>query len=323
VKYIVGAYATAPSTVAWDENLETQYFKALADINYIKGIEHPFTGKLHNVNDNWFLQNISPDWEFVFTSIPGVMNQLANNPHFGIASDEESGRTQAIAFYQKARDAIQQLNRHLGRQAVTHIKIHTAPRKTIGTSSSIRSLNHSLLTMQAWDWHGAKLVIEHCDAYIQNQPSEKGFLTIEEELQALTTINECIVDDVNKIGISINWGRSAIEARSAAGPIKHVKLAYESNLLTGIIFSGTSDQDTPYGKWKDSPMPPSQSFDIPNYAEGSLLTFENIKTTLQQCKPNQLDFIGGKISIMPNHASVNERISYIVGLLTQVNNAII
>jgi hypothetical protein len=319
MKYIIGAYATAPSTQKWDEELETQYYQQLKALENIAGIEHPFTGKLHPVNDNWFLTNIDPNWQFVFTSIPGVMIRLAKNPHFGIASDNEAGRQQALDFYQQAREAIQQLNCSVNRQAVTFIKIHTAPQLTAMTSASQVALEKSLATMQSWDWYGAKLIIEHCDAYIENQSSEKGFLTLDSEISAILNVNNTNNSDIS---ISINWGRSAIEARSVEGPIEHIKQAYKSGLLSGIIFSGASGNDTPYGQWQDSHMPPAQAFNIAHYAEKSLLTVEQIEKSLQQCDCEQLAFIGGKISLSPNRATVEERVSYIQGLLTLLDKVI-
>lgn len=319
MKYFVGAYATAPSTAGWDENLETLYFQQLKEINYIKGIEHPFVGKLHPHDDDWFLANIDSNWQFIFTSIPGVMGNLAKNPHFGIASNDETGRQAALEFYQQAQRAILKLNNHLNREAVSYIKIHTAPNISSHASSSKQALQASLETMQSWDWNSAQLVIEHCDAFVPGQVAEKGFMSLDDEIAAVMAVNTALNSD---IGISINWGRSAIEARSAAGPIEHIKKTYQHKLLKGIIFSGASGEDTPYGQWKDSHMPPAQAFNIPHYADNSLLTIEQIEKSLQQCDIDELEFIGGKISLSPNKATVDERISYIQSLFTLLNKAI-
>jgi len=319
MKYIVGAYATAPSTVTWDKNLESQYYQQLKASHNIQGIEHPFVGKLHPFDDDWFLENIDNNWQFIFTSIPGVMGNLAKNPHFGIASTNENGRQAALEFYQQARQAILKLNQHLGIQAVSYIKIHTAPKISAKVSSSTQSLKASLKTMLSWDWYGAKLIIEHCDAFIPEQSAEKGFLNLADEIATVLSVNNELNCD---IGISINWGRSAIETRSAKGPIEHIKMAYQSKLLKGIIFSGASDEETPYGQWRDSHMPPASAFNIPHFATGSLLTIEQIEKSLQQCDCDKLDFIGAKISLNPNKATVLERISYIKSLLTLIEKAV-
>lgn len=123
------------------------------------------------------------------------------------------------------------------------------------------------------------------------------------------------------IGLSINWGRSAIEARSCSGPIEHIKKAAKENLLRGIIFSGAPAQESPYGVWKDSHMPPAQSFNIPSYAQKSLLTVEENKKCFDNCNAQQLAFIGGKISVRPNDISVEQRVSYNKSLLTLLDKS--
>lgn len=308
MEYMIGAYATAPSTQLWDKELETIYYQELKSQYKIIGLEHPFVGRLHPFDDEWFLKNIDCNWQFIFTSIPGVMGQLARDPHFGIASTNEAGRQSALAFYQKAQQAIVKLNSYLKKEAVSHVKIHTAPKITTHTQSSIQALITSLETMQSWNWYGAKLVIEHCDAYIPGQEAEKGFMRLEDEIKAVKQVNSKLNSD---IGISINWGRSAIEARNTNGPLQHIKQAYLNGVLKGIIFSGTSDVDGPYGQWKDTHMPPAQALFLPCYAENSLLTMEQMKKSIQQCDYQQLDYIGAKISLSPNEASVAQRIAYI------------
>lgn len=317
MKYIIGAYATAPSSVIWDKNQEENYYQQLKSNAKIKGLEHPFVGQLHSHDDDWFLENIDPDWQFVFTSIPGVMGNLNKNPYFGIASTNEEGRLAAITFYQQAQQAIAKLNNHLNKQAVSSIMIHTAPTITADTHSSVEALITSLKTLQSWDWQGAKLVIEHCDAYIEGQESQKGFMTLEDEVKAIEQVN---AEHNCDIGICINWGRSAIETHSVEGPLQHIRQANQNGLLKGVIFSGASGVDSPYGQWKDSHMPHEQAFDVPSYAEGSLLTVTEIERTLKQCSVKHLDFIGGKIAIRPNEATVDERISYLNSLMTLLDS---
>ncbi|MBB1475780.1 DUF4862 family protein [Shewanella sp. SG41-3] len=319
MEYIIGAYAAAPSTQQWDQELEASYYQGLKLQSNIIGLEHPFVGKLHPYDDEWFLKNIDENWQFIFTSIPGVMRQIAKNPHFGIASTNETGRQAALAFYQQAQQAIFKLNNHLKREAVSFLKIHTAPKITENTQSSIQALQTSLEAMQSWNWYGAKLVIEHCDAHIAGQEAEKGFMLLQDEMTAITHVNSKLNSD---IGVSINWGRSAIETRNTDGPLQHTKQAYLSGLLKGIIFSGTSDIDGPYGQWKDTHMPPAQAVYIPSFAENSLLTMEQIEKTMQQCDYKQLKFIGGKISLSPNEANVDQRISYLKSITTLLDHVL-
>lgn len=313
MKYIIGAYAIAPSSVAWDKEQETKFYQQLKALTNIQGLEHPFVGQLHTHDDNWFLENIDPNWQFVFTSIPGVMGNLSKNPRFGIASTDDKGRSAAINFYQQALQAITKLNKHLNKQAVSHIKIHTAPTITADSQSSVEALKSSLAILQSWDWQGTKLIIEHCDAYIKGKTPQKGFMLLADEIKAIKEVNG---EHGCDIGLSINWGRSAIETCSTEGPLQHTKQAYLSGLLKGVIFSGASDLESPYGQWKDSHMPHEQALNVPSYAKGSLLTANEMKRTLEQCSVKQLDFIGGKIAIRPNDVDLDERISYITSLIT-------
>lgn len=317
MKYIVGAYATAPSTVEWSPEIESQYYRSLSDMSNVKGIEHPFINGLHNIDDEWFLQNIDPAWEFIFTTIPGVMKKLNNNNVFGIASTNKQGRLEAIEFYSKVRKAVSVLNQHLNRKAVSFVKIHTSPVAREG-HSSIEPLKRSLKILSSWDWEGAKLVIEHCDAYIEGQAYEKGFMTLDDEISAILEVNAEINE---KIGISINWGRSAIEARSTSGPIEHIKKASNKGLLRGIIFSGASKVEEPFGTWKDSHVPPSNSCNSKYYEDTSLLNLTEIQRSLASTKGSNLKFIGGKISIKSESLNVEERVAYNKNLLDLISLA--
>jgi len=71
------------------------------------------------------------------------------------------------------------------------------------------------------------------------------------------------------VGIVVNWGRSVLEARSAEGALQHIALARQHGLLAGLMFSGASGQDTPYGAWRDSHMPPAPAAAGGIGAEGS------------------------------------------------------
>lgn len=309
--YFVGAYATAPVTETWDPAIQTEYLNGLKAMQGVRGLEHPFTGTLHPEDDDWFLSSIDPAWDFVFTGIPGVMQRLGGDASFGIASEVESGRLAALEFYQQARQAIHKLNRHLGRQAVKGMFIHSAPRASAG-STSAEALFASLETLASWDWDGAALMLEHCDAYVAGQNADKGFLPIEAEIDALTSVNRTAA---NPVGLCINWGRSALESRGVDGPVAHLEAARAAGLLRGLMFSGVSGQETPYGAWRDTHMPPAQAFDIPAFEPTSLLTETEFKRCLKAADPSQLDVLGIKIGVRPENLGVAERLAYIAGAL--------
>ena len=92
-RYIVGAYATSPNLVTWDEKSELTYFNELKKLPSIRGLELPFWGEsLHPFDDQWLLSNLDQNWENVITCVPGTMKSLENNPRFGLASIDDNSR---------------------------------------------------------------------------------------------------------------------------------------------------------------------------------------------------------------------------------------
>ncbi len=315
MKYYVGAYASSPCNNGWDAALESELYAALKKDSRIQGLEHPFTGQLHSNDDAWFLNNIDPRWKFVFTCVPGIMAALKKNPAFGIASNDEEGRLQAVAFMQKARDAIAKLNQHSGKPVVTAIQIQTAPNQA-NTAASTDALIKSLTEMQSWDWQGTRIVIEHCDTLIEGQVPAKGFLTLEQEITALNTINASLKTNM---GLTVNWGRSVIETRSAEGAMIHIQQARDAGLLCGLMFSGASGIETEYGAWRDSHMPHAKEGENTPGAEGSLMTTAEIQKCLQAANYNELPIVGIKLGIRPASASLDERLGYIDAALSIMN----
>ncbi|HBN90688.1 DUF4862 family protein, partial [Rheinheimera aquimaris] len=248
MKYYIGAYAASPNQTGWDPQLETAYYDELKQLPNIKGLEHPFLGKLHGHDDSWFLANIAPQWDYVFTCIPGIMNALGRNPQFGLASCDSAGRQEALDFMQQACNAVAKLNSHVGRQAVKAVMLQTAPARDQAAASA-DALYQSLSTMQQWDWQGAQLLIEHCDAYVPAHAPSKGFLSLSDEIAVLTRLNT-VSDQAHKMGIVINWGRSVFETRRPDGALEHIMAVQAAGLLSGLMFSGVSDQDTEYGAWR-------------------------------------------------------------------------
>jgi len=306
VRYYVGAYASSPNTSGWDPALEKSYYAQLKTLNNVRGLEHPFLGPLHAHDDEWFLANIDPSWDFVFTCVPGIMNALANNPHFGIASDDAKGREEALAFMQKACLAIAKLNQHLGRKAVQAIQVQTAPNRS-RASSSAKSLQASLETMLSWDWQGTQIVIEHCDALVPEHPPAKGFLSLEDEIKVLSAINS---QQSQPLGIVINWGRSVLETRSTQGAIEHIKQVSAQGLLSGIMFSGVSDRENPFGLWRDSHMPPAKANKDSVGAEHSLMTEQDMHNCLAVADAHALAIVGIKLGIRPVDCPLDKRLAY-------------
>ena len=310
MKYTLGAYAASPNHSGWDAALETAFYNELKALPNVKGLEHPFLGRLHQHDDDWFLANVAPDWDYVFTCIPGIMNALGQNPLFGIASDDEAGRLAALDFMQQACAAIGKLNAHLGRQAVTAIQIQTAPARHKAQSSKA-ALQASLETMLQWDWQGAKIVIEHCDALVDSHAASKGFLTLDAELEVITQLNTQL-SSKQQLGMVINWGRSVFETRRVEGALEHIQAAQAAGVLSGVMFSGVSDQDSEYGAWRDSHQPPKQSALVQHGEPGSWMTEQAMHNCLAACDdPQALPVLGAKIGIRPHSAGIAQRIGIV------------
>ena len=314
MKYFVGAYAASPNQTQWDAVVETAFYQALQRLPNVKGLEHPFLGSLHPHDDAWFLANIDPNWHYVFTCIPGIMTALGQNPQFGLASTDETGRQAALRFMQRACEAIAKLNHHLGRQVVDAIQIQTAPARN-KADSSVQALEQSLRTMLQWDWQGSRIVIEHCDALMPEHEPSKGFLTLQDELALLTRLNETLPSQ-QQLGMVINWGRSVFETRQVDGARQHILPAQDAGLLSGVMFSGVSDKDSEYGAWRDSHQPPQSSEQVKHGEPGSWMSEQAIHQCLAAIDNlKQLPVLGAKIGIRPHQAPVELRVAYIRDML--------
>jgi len=303
--YIVGAYATAPSLANDDKSLEDKYYQNLIDsIPEIGGFEIPFWGDdIHRYGADYLLQYINPNWNNVMTCIPASVMGIKDSPHFGIASNNEAGRLEAVTMHKRANKMVHKINERAGRNSILAVQVATAPSIPVdGVSSSADSLKKSLEELLSWDWCDSRIVIEHCDYCIDGSRFEKGFMSLEDEIEAIISFREKY-----KVGLMLNWARSAIEGKSPARVIEHIKLASKNNLLSGFIFSGTAKGDAFYGSWKDTHMPFAKCYDESYFEKNSLLTKKNIKESLSLIDMNKLDYLGIKLLSMPMDSSPIER----------------
>jgi len=321
MKYIVGAYATAPSLGNNDRALETDFYNQLIQsIPEIRGLEVPFWGdEIHWFGSDFLLNIIKPEWDNVLSCIPGTMGALEKKPHFGLASDDKQGRIEAVAMQKRANLMLHRMNERYGRKSIIAVQMVTGPSVPVdGVSSSKASFLRSMEEILSWDWGGAKLVIEHADASIPNQPFDKGFFTLNDEIELLENLS----NDYN-LGVTINWARSAIEGRSSEKPIEHLKLVSQHEMLSGLMFSGVSNNDERYGQWKDTHMPFAQSFDVKHYEENSLLTQDNVSNTLKEVDLDKLDYLGIKLLTIPvDTSSIEKRVGVNRDAITILNNII-
>lgn len=252
MKIHVGAYAAAAGL---DQDAEAELYRGLAGLG-VAGLEQPFFGSLHPRDDAWLMSQIRPEWSLVLTPLPGVMQRVQADERFGLASADEDGRRRALDFAESARRSVETLHRVLGRRAVRAVFLHSAPRLGgTGAASSVERFADSLSALRALDWQGAKLLVEHCDAAVPEHAPDKGFLRVEDEVLAVK-----LSSGATPAGVAVNWGRSAVETRSAEGPLEHLSRALQADLLGALFFSGATPSPGDYGPWRDSHAPFSTSF---------------------------------------------------------------
>ncbi|MFI5347656.1 MAG: DUF4862 family protein [Elusimicrobiota bacterium] len=298
MKIYLSSYAAASPAAPWDRNAEAALFEGFGGMN-LAGLELPFYGSFHAHDDGWLIDQLRPDWRFVLTLLPGTMNRLKDDRHFGLAGANADGRRRALDFAEDARRAVAALNARLGRKAVAAVEIHSAPRLAgSGARASLEAFAQSLTDLRGRDWDGAELLVEHCDAAVPAHAPDKGFLRIEDECAALN-----LSSGPTPARMTINWGRSAIETRSAEGPLEHIRRAREAGLLAGLFFSGATPAHPDYGAWKDSHAPFS------NICPASLLTSAAAKMTLNEAA--EIAYLGIKIQPLPAPLGTEQRLEMI------------
>lgn len=313
MSYFVGEYAMAPAVL--DD--EARVLAGLATMPDVRGLELPFTGSLHRSDEAWLFSRLRRDWDFVVTLIPGTMGRLQADRHFGLASADEAGRAAALAMVRDAREAIARLNAAMGRRSVVAVELHSAPSRGPAAGTGSRdAFARSLAEVASWDWFGARLAIEHCDAHRPGHPQHKGFLSFDDELAAIAGVN---ASGRAEIGLCVNWGRSVLETHDPATAVAHVEAACRAGLLAGIMFSGTSSADTPYGVWQDTHMPHAPADGLAHAAAGSLMTETEISRCLAAARGSRRHFLGAKIAIRPPEATVETRLGMIADILKLIS----
>jgi len=307
VPFFVSSYALASNAEPWDPAGEAALFAGLARLD-LAGLEIPYYGGLHRHDDGWLVERLDPRWRLIVTLLPGTMERVADDPRFGLASADEAGRARALGFAAQAARTVAHLRGYLGRPAVAAVAVHSAPRLGSGAKSSLEAFTDSLSRLRALDWSGAELLVEHCDAYSEARAPDKGFLRIEDECVALKRSSGAA-----PARLLVNWGRSAIESRSADGPLEHLRRAREAGLLAGIFFSGATTAHPDYGAWKDSHAPFSKS------CPASLLTRAAAKDALAAA--GDVDYVGLKIQPLPPSSSVERRLALLGENLAELSAA--
>jgi hypothetical protein len=261
---------------------------------------------------------LDPRWDIVPSLIGGTLQSLQKDPHFGLASDSEAGRAAALRLVDLTRQLVLQINGRFGRKAVRWVELHSAPRRSVpGVTGSVTALAASLRELQDWDWDGAGLAIEHCDQYVAGQRPEKGFLSLEQEMDAIGQAGQRV-----PLGIVINWGRSAIEGRDPGAPLRHIRAARAAGLLRGLTFSGCTPQDPHYGEWLDQHAPFAPAAGLRTGCAHSLLTVERAAECLREAGAPRLSFVGFKIQPLPATLQLEQRLGILNDTIAILDRAL-
>jgi len=306
-RHIVGAYAASPAEADQDE-----WFEALAGLPGFAGLEMAYYDGLRPHGDESVLSRLRPEWDLVLTGVPCATTRSRTDAAYGIASPVDEGRIAAVADVRAMFECAQRVHDRVGRAAVVAVEVQSAPNRVIGTGTT-DALAASLTEIARWEWGSTRVVVEHCDALVPGHPSEKGFLSLEDELAA---VGRAAQATGRPVGVSVNWGRSALEGRSAATAEAHVALVAEAGLLAGLVFSGVSDRDTAYGSaWSDTHLPPD------TVEPGSLLTEDAVARCLKAARSADLAFCGIKMCAKPDTAPVADRIGILGEALAVLDRA--
>lgn len=315
-RLLLGAYALAPGDPAG----EAAFLAGLDGLG-VQALEMPLPAPGTAAETaRWARAHLPEHVDLVVTAVPRTMQRLASDPGYGLSSADLVQRRAALDDLAVLRNLARLLADEAGRPRLAAVELHSAPGPGLGTLTAFRE---SLDEVLSWDLGGANLLVEHCDALVEGQPPAKGFWPLHEEIAVLQAIADDVPDSASRLGVSINWGRSAIEGRSARTPVEHVRAAAEAGLLRAVVFSGAAASDTPWGSaWGDQHIAPRGSDPVLEASVGSLLGADEIVQTLQAARGATLEAVGIKVTARPEDADVEERLAVARASLRMVSEAL-
>ena len=291
VPFVVGAYPMLPPDDE-DRRGAAALYAALADLGWVDGIELPFREAL-DAPEPWLAEQLAGRFtQCVITAIPGTMGRAGADPAFGLASPDDDGRSQALAYTRTLLEAVDRLHEAAGQRVVTRVELHSAPHHQASAEAF-----HASLSELAEDFasRGLGMIVEHCDAEGGVGPSEKAFLPLSQEIAACRDTPALI---------TVNWGRSVIETHDPATPEHHVRELIEAGLLGGVMISGAGPEKTQWAwAWADAHLP------LAEHEPTSWLTPERVAATMQAAGGSQA-YEGLKINT-PATASLEEKLAWV------------
>nr|WP_222528804.1 DUF4862 family protein [Azospirillum sp. 412522] len=304
---VVGAYAAQPDAVS---ELEA-YLEEILSLPGVGGFEVSW-GAPGWERDAPILADVLGRRKdcagHVLTLIGAAATAAAKDPAVGLASPDPDGRVRAVQLVAAAHRAVMEF---LARgQRIVAVELHafpTLPQAEAGQGG--RALERSLCEILSWDWGGTTVVLEHCDA---RRPGrwQKGLLPLAIEIEAVAA---AAAVSSTPTGMAVNWGRSAIEEQDATAPCRHVRRLRSAGLLRGVMFSGATDRDGPYGMaWSDVHPP------LKDLAPDSVMDRDQMVATVEAAGNNLL-YDGIKVAARPPQTAMKDRIALIRGTLAALD----
>ncbi|WP_421732475.1 DUF4862 family protein [Cellulomonas sp.] len=286
----LGAYALV---AGMSPTAARETYRLLADLP-IAGLELPLAAA--SAPAAWWDEHVLPAWDLVVTTIPTVMQRLGGDPRYGLASTDEDGRRAALDDVAVAARLAQDLAQQAGRVRVRAVQVNSAPT----TLASPEALARSMEQIAALDLAGALVAVEHCDAAESTRVPQKGFLSFEDELAVLAG---------GAARLTVNWGRSAIDGRSASTPAEHVRAAVDAGILGGVMFSGATDRLTAWGQpWDDTHIAPAGDDPALAASSASLLDRAQVHATLT-ATAGTARYVGVKVTTHPDATRPDQRVA--------------
>jgi hypothetical protein len=341
----VGAYAAAPQRIPLAGANEDRWYALLGELDHAAGIEVFFRGSLHPLGPRRLAHLLPPGWHVVATMLPQAIARQAADPEYGLASESPEGRRAAVDDGRILFGELRKIADLLGRDPTRAVHLHSAPRAspappasptspTSPARSNAAALTASLdeLALLAEQHElGAALVVEHCDARLPEQPPAKGYLALDAEIEAVrdarirangragaaSAAAETGRAAAPTFGQAVNWGRSAIEGRSAETPLAHLAALDRAGTLAGLMFSGAPSTAGALGAaWDDLHNPLAD--DDPS----SLLTEHEIRRSLSAIGPDAasaLLYLGAKVQDPTDSDDLARRLDPLRAVLTAVH----
>lgn len=299
--WIAGGYPAAPTA---DDSAAGQQFHELL-LAGADGLE--INHGPEGINPQpWFSNLVATTGNHVITAVPLAAVSAGADPRWGLASTDEDGRRAALQAAERVRRAVATLAERAGREAVAAVELHTAPGvHPDAVAGDPAALTRSLEELAQWDWSGARVLIEHCDHRGGIAPTQKGFLSLDQELAAIA--------DLPATGLVINWARSALEERDpdvVPGQVKRT-----GDRLAGLMFSGVAEQTVDaHPAWTDLHLSTRELDQV------SLMGQEHIDRTVAAVT-GEPDYLGAKVRQRPTDDSAEDRAAGVLAALDQVRQA--